>query len=226
MSIEVHYRSLAEDAYFRLRADLLACRLRPGSKIKISDISDSFGVSLSVMREALARLAAEGLVTAEAQKGYRVPPIAARDLAHLSEARIELECLCLQHAIARGDVEWEAGILAAYHRMSHVPEREPTDPKRLGDDYAQAHSIFHFELVRGCDNPWLLKMRGTLFDQSERYRRLSVPMQNPRRDLDAEHRKIMEATLARNSEKACRLLSEHFARTTKTLLDSGVCDTE
>jgi len=226
MSIEVHHQSLAEDVYFQLRADLLACRLRPGSKIKISDVSERFGVSLGVVREALARLAAEGLVTAEAQKGYRVPPIASRDLAHLSEARIELECICLRRAINNGDVDWEAQILAAYHRMSHVPEREPNDPKRLGDSYAQAHTTFHFALVRTCDNPWLLKMRGALFDQSERYRRLSVPMQKPRRDLDTEHRKIMETTLARDMERACKLLSEHLARTTKVLLDSGICEAD
>jgi DNA-binding GntR family transcriptional regulator len=219
-------QSLAEDAYFRLRADLLACRLPPGSKVKINELSASFGVSLGVVREALSRLSAEGLVTAEAQRGFRVPPIAARDLAHLSEARIEIECMCLKRAIANGDVDWEAGMVAAYHRMSRVPEREPTDPKRLGDAYAEAHATFHSELVRGCDNPWLLKMRRTLFDQSERYRRLSVPMQNSRRDLDTEHRKIMEATLARDAERACALLTAHLARTTKILLDSGICDAD
>jgi DNA-binding GntR family transcriptional regulator len=218
-------QSLTEDVYLRLRADLLACRLRPGQKIKINDLSAVFSVSAGVVREALSRLSAEGLVTAEAQRGFRVPPIAARDLSDLSDARVEIECLCLRRAIAAGDVEWEARILAAYHRLSRVPEREPTDPKRLGDAYAAAHAAFHAALVDACDNPWLLKMRSLLFDLSERYRRLSVPMQNPRRDLDGEHRGIMEATLARDSALARRLLAEHLQRTTKILLDSGICDT-
>ncbi|MBI3436764.1 MAG: FCD domain-containing protein [Proteobacteria bacterium] len=219
-------QSLTEDAYLRLRADLLACRLAPGSKVKINEISALFAVSVGVVREALARLSAEGLVTAEAQRGFRVPPIAARDLADLSQARVEIECICLTRAIEDGDVDWEARILAAYHRMSRVPEREPTDPKRLGDAYASEHAAFHAALVGGCANSWLLRMRSMLFDQSERYRRLSVPLQNPRRDLDSEHRKIMEATLARDGARACRLLADHLARTAKILLDSGVCDAD
>jgi len=216
--------SLTEGAYDRLRADLLSCRLAPGAKLKIADIAAETGVSGGVIREALSRLAAEGLVAMEAQKGFRVPPIAAADLRAITEARIEIEASCLRLAIARGDVAWESEILAAYHRLSRVPERAPDDAKRLSDDYADTHTTFHAVLVAACDNHWLLKTRDFLFAQSERYRRLSVPMQNPIRDLDAEHRAIMQAVLDRRADDAVEATRAHLTATMTILLVSGLCN--
>lgn len=217
-------QSLTEEVHARLRADLLACRLAPGSKLSINELCAAHGVSLAVVREALSRLSAEGLVVAEAQRGFRVPPIASRDLAHLTEARIEIECSCLTRSIASGGLDWETRVTSAYKRMATLPERDPDDPARLGDAYAAAHARFHAELVSGCENPWFLKQRDMLFVQSERYRRLSVPLQNPVRDLEAEHRALMHATLDRAVERACLAMRQHLSRTTKILLASGVCD--
>lgn len=217
-------QSLTEEAYYRLRADLLACRLPPGTRLKINDLGEELGSSLGVVREALTRLAAEGLVVSEAQRGFRVPEIAVEDLKHLSDARIEIECLCLRRSVVEGDVDWEARLLGAYHRMTRVPERDPQDPSRLADPYVELHAAFHAELVEGCRNVRLKKIRNMLFIQSERYRRLSVPLQKPRRDLDTEHRSMMEATLARDADKACEIIRHHLLETTRILIDSGVCD--
>jgi DNA-binding GntR family transcriptional regulator len=216
--------SLTEEVYEHLRADLLACRLAPGMKLKIGELAAGIGVSIGVVREALSRLAAEGLVEMEAQKGFRVPAIAVADLKALTEARIEIEGICIRLAIARGDVAWESEIMAAFHRLSHAPERVPGDEKRLGDDYAALHMQFHSVLVAACANPWLLRARETLFAQSERYRRLSVPMQNPIRNLDGEHRDIMHAVLERRSNDAVEATRAHLTTTMTILLGSGLCD--
>jgi DNA-binding GntR family transcriptional regulator len=207
--------SLTERVYARLRADLLTCRLKPGSK-----------VSLAVVRESLSRLAAEGLVTSEAQKGFRVPPIAAQDLSDLTKARIAIEQLCLREAVANASVEWETQIAASHYRMTRLPERDPTDPKRLSDVYAEAHGAFHEALVGACANAWLLRLRAQLFTQSERYRRLSVPLQKPLRDLAGEHQAMMDAALAHDADKLAGLMHDHLWRTAQILLASGVCDTQ
>jgi plasmid stability protein len=59
-----------------------------------------------------------------------------------------------------------------------------------------------------------------LYAQSERYRRLSVPVAKHDRDLEAEHRGIMEAALARDANRAVQLLTEHLSATTRILLDA------
>src|SRR5580704_6681604 len=115
--------NMTQGAYEGLRADLLACRILPGKKLKIQELCTRFSVSLGAIREALSRLTSEGLVVAEPQRGFRAAPISPEDLSDLTRVRIEIEALCLRRAIAQGDVDWEARLVAAFHRLSRTPER-------------------------------------------------------------------------------------------------------
>ena len=213
--------SLTQSVYERLRADLLACRLWPGDRLKISDLCQSMGVNLGAVREALARLLSEGLVVAEPQRGFRVAPISAVELRDLTEVRIDVEARCLRRSIEGAGVEWETAIVAAHHGLTRLPERDPEDPSRANDAWSAQHAAFHRALVAGCDSPWLLRLRDSLYDQSERYRRLSVPLARIERDVAGEHRAIMEAAVSRRADRACALLAEHFRATTRILLDAN-----
>ena len=213
--------SLTQDAYERLRADLLACRLRPGARLKINELCQALSVSLSAVREALARLTAEGLVVAEPQRGFRVAPISADELRDLTSVRAQIEGLCLERAIAMGDVGWESQLVAAFHRLSRTPEREPEDLERMGEAWSAAHAAYHEALVAACDSPWLLRLRAILYAQSERYRRLSVPLAEIARDLNREHQDLMEAALARDTGRTRALMAQHVELTTRVLLEQS-----
>ncbi|MFC5863218.1 GntR family transcriptional regulator [Acidicapsa dinghuensis] len=213
---------MTQGAYESLRADLLACRILPGNRLKIQDLCTRFSVSLGAVREALSRLTSEGLVIAEPQRGFRAAPISAADLTDLTMVRVEIETLCLRRAIAFGDVDWEARLVAAAHRLSRTPERDTNDPARSNEDWAEAHSAFHLALVDGCESPWLLHLHALLYAQSERYRRLSVPFAAKGRNVDEEHQAIVTATLARDAENATRLLAAHLEATTHILLNATV----
>jgi len=210
--------NLTQGAYEQLRADLLACRILPGSRLKIQELCNRLSVSLGAIREALSRLTSEGLVVAEPQRGFRAAPISRADLQDLTQVRIEIEGLCLRRAIEVGDVDWEARLVAAFHRLSRTPERAAADPARSNDEWAEAHAAFHTALADGCDSPWLLRLRGQLYDQSERYRRLSVPLTTQTRNIGEEHQRIVGAALARDADKAVALLSAHLSATTRILL--------
>ena len=106
-----------------VRADILGCRLLPGGKLRINEIAERNDVSLGAVREALSRLGAEGLVVAESQKGFRVAPLSADDFRDLTDARVEIEKLTLARSIARGELEWESQLVAAWHRLSRTPEQ-------------------------------------------------------------------------------------------------------
>lgn len=214
--------SLTETVYETLRADILACRLMPGRKLKIGELCARLEVSLGAVREALSRLAAEGFVLAKAQRGFQVAPVSAADLADLTRTRIEIESLAMRHAIALGNVKWEAGIVATFHQFSRVPERDPTDPARLNDEWVDLHEAFHAALVEACDSLWLKRMRAMLYAQSERYRRLSVPVRRGKRNVVAEHRAIMDAVLTRDADRACALMAEHLSLTTRILLQADL----
>ena len=213
--------SLTQDAYQSLRADLLACRLRPGARLKIAELCRSLGVSLSAVREALSRLTSEGLVVAEPQRGFRVAPISAEELRDLTGVRAGIEALCLERAVAVGDVGWESQLVAAFHRLSRTREREPDDPQRMDEAWSTAHAAYHAALVGACDSPWLLRLREILYAQSERYRRLSVPLAKFARDLNGEHEEIMAAALARDAGRAKMLLARHLELTMRALLEQS-----
>jgi DNA-binding GntR family transcriptional regulator len=214
--------NLTQRAYEGLRADLLACRIRPGSRLKIQELCDRCSVSLGAVREALSRLTSEGLVVSEPQRGFRAAPVSVADLQDLTMVRIEVESLCLKRAIELGTVDWEAQLVAAFHRLSRTRERVPSDPMRSDDEWAEAHAAFHLALVEGADSPWLLRLHSQLYAQSERYRRLSIPLGTMDRNVRREHQAILEAALQRDTVRAVALLTRHLGVTTEILVAADI----
>src|SRR5687767_1880662 len=129
--------SLTQAAYDALRAEVLTCRLAPGTKLVIADLCERLGFSLGAVREALSRLTSEGFVIAEPQRGFRVSPISEAELRDLTEVRADIESQCLRRSIEVGDIAWEGRIVAAYHELARTPERVADDPERNSEAWAQ-----------------------------------------------------------------------------------------
>ncbi len=142
--------SLTQGAFERLRAQLVDGSLRPGTKLKISDLCVSLSANMSAIREALARLTAEGLVIAEPQRGFRVAPITADDLRHLTEVRIPIEEMCIRRSIALGDIDWETSIVATLHGLLRTERFDAAGKVRA--EWADAHNKLHGAFVAACDN--------------------------------------------------------------------------
>ena len=213
-------RSQTLDVYLRLRNDIVSCRLPPGQKLKINTLCADYGVSLGAIRESLSRLAAENLVLAQAQRGFRVAPVTADDLQDLMKARTEIESLCLRKSLSLGGVQWESDLVAAAHRLSRTPKNVAPRNPAISDDWEAAHHAFHLALVAACDSTWLLKIRAQLYTQAERYRRLSLRISATRRDIAAEHQKLLKAAIARDAERSIDLMAQHLAVTTRYLLEA------
>jgi|SRR5579872_1847432 GntR family transcriptional regulator, carbon starvation induced regulator len=207
-------------AYEALLAEILECRLAPGAKIIISDTAGRLGFSPGAVREALSRLAAERWTVATAQKGYSVTQVSADELKDLTRTRITIEQLCMRAAIAHGDVEWETHLVAAYHRLHRIPMMDAQGGSRVNPAWAVAHTTFHAALVAGCDSPWMLTLRSMLYVQSERYRHLSAALTRESRDVDAEHKRILDSCLARDPEGACAAIEDHLQQTAQIVLTS------
>jgi DNA-binding GntR family transcriptional regulator len=211
-------RTVFEGVYQDLRADILACRLRPGVKLQINLIAEERSISLSGVREALSRLSAEGLVVAEPQRGFRVAPVSHEDLVDLTRTRIDVETLCLTRSIQQGGVDWETAVVGAMHRLSRTPYWAAGNDRRLSDEWAIAHHAFHEALVSANGSLHLSRFRSSLYQQSERYRRLSVPVYSETRDVESEHRAVAGAALQRDTTHACKLISEHLLLTMKIIV--------
>jgi DNA-binding GntR family transcriptional regulator len=216
-------RTLASAVYHRLRADVLACRLQPGEKLLIGSLAKSFSVSAVAVREALSRLVADGLVTAEDQRGFRVSMLSLADLEDVTRTRIELECLALRRSIARGDDAWRNALKAAWEDLDTAPYLVSGEG-RHHETWSLMHARFHTALVAACGLDWLLRFRRTLFEQSERYRRLGLAVARTRegvtRDTRGEHLRIFEAAMAGDAETAAAELAGHFEKTARTIVDA------
>ncbi|HET6526371.1 GntR family transcriptional regulator [Sphingopyxis sp.] len=194
--------SLTEAAYQTLRSDILSCRLRPGTRVKISALCERVDANLSAVREALARLLADGLVVSEPQKGFQIAPISVKDLNDLAFARTEVELLCLRCALRHGGIEWESRLVAAFHRLSRTSEHTEDDDHELNETYLKAAEEYFEAMMSACDNEWLLRLRRQTYVQYERYRRLTVVGTMGRRNLHKEFRELMDAVLAGDAELA------------------------
>lgn len=210
-------RSLVEAAYGTIRRDILSGDLAPGTKLRFEMLRTRYGVGASTLREALTRLVGEALVTSEEQRGFRVAAISLEDFADLTRTRKLIEVEALRLSMLMGDDVWEAGLVAAFHRLGKVEERLPEDPIGLQNEFEARNRDFHLAMIAACPSRWLKHMQAILFQQSERYRRIAVCDRTVPRDVHAEHAAVVEAVLARDVDRACRLEGEHIEHTLEVL---------
>lgn len=213
-------RTLAATAFERLRADILSCKLAPGSKLPFDRLKKDYGVGLSPLREALSRLATSGLVTAEGQRGFRVAVASIAEIADISMVRKEIEGLALSLSIEHGDDNWEAELVAARHRLSLL---EKGSSKDVEDEevWEVRHRDFHTALISGCHSPWLLRIAGLVNDQFDRYRRMAVDNSLSSTPTFLVHQKIMDAALRRNAGSAVKLSHERIDDARALIFESG-----
>lgn len=209
--------SLTEFAYRNIRSDIIAGAYPPGSKLQIDDLKTRYGLSASPLREALARLVSQGFVSMENQRGFRVSGMSRDDLADITLARQVIETAALKLAVERGDDGWEAGILAAYHRLDRYVLRLAGKPVENLAEFGELHKAFHAALLAACGSPRLLEEQSRLYDQAERYRH--GMMQNylveQGMGIMDEHRQLMDMVLARHADAACTMLHYHLGHTYK-----------
>ena len=215
-------RTVAEAAYIRLRQDIIWGRLVPGAPLRSDELRLAYGIGISPLREALSRLVSERLVTSIGQRGFRVAPLTAEDVADVTETRLVIERHALARSIRDGDLAWEREIVSSYHALTRGPF--PLGPGAGMEVWVGFHRQFHTALIAACGSRWQIEMASLLFDQAERYRAVRanhVPEQQLKRDVAAEHEEIYRATLARDAERALAALERHY-RTTAEHVQSAL----
>jgi DNA-binding GntR family transcriptional regulator len=211
-----------EQVYAQLRSDILNGHLRPGARLPFADLSERYGGSTSAIREGLQRLVEQGLVVSEPQLGFRVVSLSVEDLLDLTVARCEIEGLALRYAVEHGDLAWESEIVAAIYALEHTP-LDTMEPVLL-EDWVAAHQRFHEALIAACPNQRLRAIASTLRNAAELYRHWSRQAESATsvRDIGDEHRRLVEAVLARDAHEAVRLLELHLRKTAETLIDRDI----
>ena len=206
--------TLASSIYLQMRDDIVSGKLAPGTPLRLKTLQGRYGAGMSPIREALSRLASDTFVIGLDHRGFRVADISRDDLAELTEARVLIECEALRQAIAAGDEAWENGILATHYRLGKLDARLKEAADEVLETWEAANQEFHDALAAACASRWIQRFRQLLHDQSKRYRQLSLLRSVSMRRIQDEHDQLKDATLARDSDTACRLLAAHIRSTT------------
>ena len=204
--------SQIEEAYWRLREEILSGRLRPMEKLRIDFLRRTYHFGASGIREALSRLLADGLVESEAQRGFWVSRVSRDDLRDITESRKIIEVEALRQSILHGSLEWETRVVAGSYALERFEKSMMDDTPEIVMAWERANRQFHLALISGCPLRRLLKFTEHLYDQSQRYRHRTVLRRTiPRAGLSQDHVELVKATLERNSERACAMLTDHIS---------------
>lgn len=200
-------RTFAQVVQSKLSADILSGRLVPGSRLRLIQLCETYEVSMSPLREALSELSGQGLVVREGQRGFCVAPVSVEDLRDVAATRIRFEIMALKMAMEFGDTEWEASILAAYHRLMR---QQRTLEQLVDEPWEMRHRAFHLALISACGSPRQLGFCLNLHDHFDRYRRIAVLRGGAHPRLQSRHCDIVDAVLTRDVSRACDLLADHI----------------
>ena len=171
------------------------------------------------MREALAQLAAQGLVHQLSQKGFRVPPLSAAHLTDITRSRQLVEIEAVKLAIEHGDADWEDEIVASFHLLERMFHRLRDATARPDvHEFESRHQRFHRALIAACPLRSVKEFCDQLYVQATRYRLLLRRYDFTREVVVAEHRILMRAVLGRNKAEAAKALKAHIGITADVLL--------
>jgi DNA-binding GntR family transcriptional regulator len=202
-SPEPSVRLLREQVYEQLRADIISCRLAPGSEIREGELALRFGISKSPVRDALMHLQREGLVITLPRQGYRVASISLTDVEDMFHLRAALERACMERIVRHASDEQ----LAALNRFRSFT------PAEWEGGFVAYNRAFHRSLAELARNARMRDHLTDLIDQMERAVLVSVSnvKKGDPQSVVREHCEMIDALQARQSRKAERLAERHIA---------------
>jgi DNA-binding GntR family transcriptional regulator len=210
--------TVGHSTYERIKHDIIFGKLAPGTKLKLDGLKTSYAASVSTLRETLNRLASDGFVSAEEQRGFFVTPVSKDDLSEIANLRILLECHALRESVENGDTEWEGDLVAAHHKLHLMERRMQSGDEAEKELWKRYDWEFHLALIRACNSNNLLALHAVLFGKYLRYQMLVLTY---RGEIAAgEHKAIFEAALARDGETAAKLLKAHITNGLVHTLDA------
>jgi DNA-binding GntR family transcriptional regulator len=206
--------TLWERVHQYLRQEILANRLPPGTELGEVALAESLGVSRGPIREALGRLAAEGLVTVRPRRGALVSSLSKEEFLEAYQVREALEMLAARLAVPRMTPAALERLESLIDRMVECAAHDDVE------GFFEANTAFHDAIVAASGNRRLGETYRQLVEQMGRYRWRSLVLRGSLKRSIAEHRTILRALAAGDAERAAHLVSEHI-RVPQRRLEAG-----
>ena len=197
-------RTLWQRAHEHLRDEIISGSLTPGTELNEVTLAESLGVSRGPVREALGRLAIEGLVTIRPRRGAVVRALSNEEFIEAYQVREALEMMAVRLAVPKLTAEDLAAMESLIEEMDL--HGEAGDVQR----FFEANTEFHQRFFRAADNRMLAELYRQLRGQIDRHRLRSLELRGDLRRSIVEHRAILWAAAKGDVERAVHLTSEHI----------------
>lgn len=197
--------SLAEGVRTRLEKDILGGVLVPGQALDERSLAEQFGVSRTPVRNAIAKLASQGLLRVVPRVGVVVPKLNIKELLSLLEMLVELEGICAKFAARRMDARERKALREA---MLACEAAAATGDAKA---YGAANRKFHEAIYDGCRNEWAAAQVRSLRLRCAHYRRSRFELPGAMEKSLQEHRTVFEAIERGDSEASRQAMAEHIA---------------
>jgi len=216
---QVNHTRLSDQAYEVLRDSILRRKLPPGHRLDLDDLQSQLGISRTPLKEAISRLATEGLITVVPRRGSYVTEITAHDVAERFDVRQILELGAVDEIVANLTDEHLDNLRRVYADLEAL-----TTPEGVTSDYfgfLNKDREFHRTMLHITGNQLLLEI----------YEGLNIHLQVAKvfymaRDkrtslVGYEHREILKALEAKDAEALRTTLREHI-QSAKQAVVSGI----
>ncbi len=206
--------TLVDDVYQRIHNAIIVGELKPGQQIKQIPLADGLGVSQRTVREALMRIAAEGLIQHEPRKGFRVSSFPFHELEEIYQIR----CLLEGFAVEKAAEHITQDELAVMHEL--LERTADIDASRPISETHDANQAFHITAIRASRMPHLIRLLEQLWKlmftqyggEEDAVDRAEVGQ----RELH-EHRELLHALEQGNGSTAKKVLEKHIIATVANL---------
>jgi len=203
-------------AFEMLRADIVSCRIAPGSHVSEAELAARHGLGKAAIRRALIRLSERGWVQALSRRGYLVKPIALRDIGEIFALRRMLEPVAARRAAGRADVNRLRQLDAVCHAgfVAGDPASQAT--------FLQAHRQLHLAIVTAGGNERLTDVFAPLWDESERVIHHTGLMRSRGAELRHDHAALIAALATGRGEQAAASIEDEIERLHRVIVDAAL----
>ena len=205
---------MVESAYHQIKERILNNEYQPGFQAMEPEVARQLGMSRTPVREALIRLANEGLVEIIPRRGMRVVPLSPADMEEIYQILTGLETMAAEILAKKNpDATELAPMENAVNRLNEALEKDDLDAWAVADEQ------FHRSLLELCGNKRLAAMAATVYDQAYRARMISLRLRPKPWKSNEEHKALLDAIREGDWEEAGRIHGAHRRNASKVLTE-------
>lgn len=206
---------LTDTAYQALKRDILECVVVPGAEVTERQLGLRYGMGKAPLREALVRLAHEGLVQSIPRSGYRVTPVTIQDVQDIFGLRLLLEPAAARQAAGRID-----GQLLRQLNESCVAGYTPGD-RASESAFLRANREFHVAIANASGNRRLARVLEQVLEGTERLFHMGLAVRDRTEEMKHEHEVLVSALLRGDADAAARATVDQV-NAARTMVMDGI----